>query len=92
MSSAGRDAAAGFSGGVLPPAIERRTGNADRSRRLLGVEAVAARSQPSRHGVASSRGFDIGGLRREKTRRRPAVLDNLTGQAKNLHGGSPEVG
>jgi hypothetical protein len=57
--------------GVLPPSIERRTGNADRSRRLPGVQAVGARSQPSR--------------------RRPAIFDNPTGQAKKLHGGSSEV-
>jgi hypothetical protein len=56
-------------------------------RRPLAVEPVAHRPSPARHGVASSRGFDIWALRREKTRRRPAVSDNLTGQAKNLRGG-----
>jgi hypothetical protein len=38
------------------------------------------------NGVAASRRFDIWGLRREKTRRRPAVSDNMSGQANNLDG------
>jgi hypothetical protein len=62
--------------------IEVRSRDADRLRRLLGGEAVGARQQPARHGVAYSRGFDIRGLRCEKTRRRPAVSDNLAGQVK----------
>src|SRR5271156_2463775 len=45
------------------------------------------RAAPARHGAASSRGFDIWRLRREKTRRRSGVSDNMSGQATNLHGG-----
>jgi hypothetical protein len=45
---------------------------------------AARGSTPARHGLASSRHYVIG-LRVEKTRRRPAVPDNLPPQAKNLH-------
>jgi hypothetical protein len=45
---------------------------------LFGVPMEA----PACGGVASSHRFDIWGLRREKPRRRPAVSDNMRGQAK----------
>ena len=51
--------------------------------------AVSALRPPAiarRQRVASSRRFLVG-LRVEKTRRRPAVSDNMAGQAKNLHRG-----
>ena len=69
------------------PAVQRRACNAHRLRRPFGAQAIGDRAAPARHGVASSRGFDIGGLRREKTRRRSGVSDNMSGQATNLHGG-----
>src|SRR5277367_3674122 len=55
--------------------------------RPFGAQAIGDRAAPARHGVASSRGFDIWRLRREKTRRRSGVSDNMSGQATNLHGG-----
>jgi hypothetical protein len=58
--------------------IERRTGRAHRLRRLPSSEPVGDRAAPARDNVASSLGFDIYGLRRKKTRRRPTVPDNLT--------------
>ena len=73
-------------GRFLPP-VERRTGNAHGPRRLFGGETVRHRQAPAPRCVASSLRFDIGDLRREKTRRRDAVPDNLPGQATNLHGG-----
>ena len=84
-----RPAALGL--GLLLPAVEGGTRNADGLRSLFGGEPGGHGSSPSLNGVASSRGFDIWGLRREKTRRRPTVSDNMRGQAKNLHGGLLEL-
>ena len=78
---AGRDAVSGFSARRSSPSDRASNRNPNGSRRLLGVQAIAARSQPPRHGVASFRCFDIRGLRRKKPRRRPAASDNLAGQA-----------
>jgi transposase InsO family protein len=55
-------------------------------RGLIGRQPVFHRAPPARHRVASSRRFDICGLRAEKTRRPAGVPDNMTGQAKYLHG------
>ncbi len=56
-------------------------------RRRPSPPARLSSHPPQRDGVASSRRFDIGGLRVEKTRCCPTVPDNLMRQAKNLHGG-----
>ena len=63
--------------------VERDTPTACAARSAV---SPAARLEPSRHRVPSSRRFDIGGLRGEKTGRRSGGADKMAGQAKNLHG------
>ena len=72
--------------GPLAPAMERGTGRAHRASGSLPPSARLRAHEPARHGVASSRRFDIRGLRCEKTRRRPRGANKMAGQAKNLHG------
>ena len=84
LARAMRTPAFGF--GLFLPAVERGAGMADRLGRLVGGKAQAHGAAPAQNGVASSLGFAIWGLRRKKTRRRPSVSDNVSGQATNLHG------
>ena len=85
LAQARRPAAARLE--ALLPAIKIGARLTDRARRAIAGEPIGHRSPPSRYGVASSLRFDIRGLRSEKTRRRPGVSDNMSGQAINLHGG-----
>jgi len=72
--------------GALGPTIERGARDADGLGGLLARQSAPHRLPPSGQRVASSGGFDIWGLRRQKTRRALGVADNIAGQAKNLHG------
>ena len=82
-------AARGSVAAELLPAIEGGARDTDGSSRLPGRQSVGDRPPPATYRVASSRRFDMGGLRVEKTRRDPAVSDNVAEQAKKPACGSP---
>jgi hypothetical protein len=72
--------------GARLPAVEGGAREAHRPGRLLAAQPLRHGVSPARHRVASPGGFDIRGLRRQKTRRAPGIADHRAGQAKNLHG------
>ena len=78
--------------GVGSFAGHRASSAAPHRRRLVAREANGARRRSTRHSVPSSLRSDIRSLRSEKTGRRPSRADKMTGQAKNLHGGSRNSG
>ena len=72
--------------GARLPAVEGGAREAHRLGRLLAGQPLRHGVAPARHRVGSSGGFDIQGLRRQKTLRAPGIADNMAGQAKNPHG------
>ena len=72
--------------GARLPAVEGGPRDAHSFGPLLAAQPLRHGVSPARQRVTSSGGFDIRGLRRQKTRRAPGTPDNMTGQAKNLHG------